>query len=95
MVTDGPDLDQPGIYEIKVQGRLDERWSEWFGGMTIAVEGGSDASPITTLTGVVADQAALRGIVSKIWDLNLALISLNRISKQRVEMSSTDDAQLV
>jgi hypothetical protein len=90
MVTDGRDLDKPGIYEIKVQGRLDERWSNWFGGMAIAVEGGSDVSPITTLTGVVADQAALRGIVSKIWDLNLALISLNRI-----EMNSKDNAQLV
>jgi len=95
MVTDGRDLDQPGIYEIKVQGRLDERWSEWFGGMAIAIEGGGGDLPITTLTGIVADQAALRGIVSKIWDLNLALISLNRVSTQRIEMSSKDSAQLV
>jgi hypothetical protein len=94
-MTDGPDLDKPGIYEIKVQGRLDERWSEWFGGMAIAVEGGGSDLPITTLTGVVADQAALRGIVSKIWDLNLALISLNRVSTQRIEMNSKDGAQLV
>jgi hypothetical protein len=90
MVTDGRDLDRQAVYEIKVQGRLDERWSEWFSGMAIAVEGGGSDLPITTLTGVVADQAALRGIVSKIWDLNLALISLNRI-----EMNSKDDAQLV
>jgi hypothetical protein len=95
MVTDRRDLDKPGIYEIKVKGRLDERWSEWFSGMAIAVEGGGSDLPITTLTGVVADQAALRGIVSKIWDLNLALISLNRVSTQPIEMSSEDDAQLV
>jgi hypothetical protein len=74
-----PGLDQAAVYQIQVQGKLDERWSDWFNGMTITVESESDGPPITTLTGPVADQAALRGILSKIWDLNLTLITVTRI----------------
>ena len=62
------------VYQIKVQGKLDESWSSWFSGLTITLEGDT-----TTLTGAVVDQAALRGILSKLWDLNLALISVNQI----------------
>jgi hypothetical protein len=66
--------DQPTIYQIKMQGRLDESWSGWFNGMTVTSDGDT-----TTLTGPVADQSALRGILTKLWDLNLALISVTRI----------------
>lgn len=69
-----PDLDGPMTYQIQVQGRLDEDWSDWFKGMTLTFEGG-----ITTLTGPVADQAALRGTLTRIWDVNLTLISVRRI----------------
>ncbi|MBN2004030.1 MAG: hypothetical protein JXA21_11805 [Anaerolineae bacterium] len=62
------------IFQIKIQGELRENWSDWFNGMSISTEG--DPS-ITTLTGTIADQAALRGILNKIWDLNLALISVS------------------
>jgi hypothetical protein len=62
------------VYQIKVQGRLDESWSGWFNNMAITFEGDT-----TTLTGAVVDQAALRGILSRLWDLNLALISVNQI----------------
>jgi hypothetical protein len=65
---------QHTLYQIKVQGRLDESWSGWFNGMAITFEGDT-----TTLTGAVVDQAALRGILSRLWDLNLALISVNLI----------------
>ena len=65
---------QPVVYQIKVQGKLDESWSSWFNSMAITFEGDT-----TTLTGAVIDQAALRGILSKLWDLNLALISVNQI----------------
>ncbi len=65
---------QHSVYQIKVQGRLDESWSGWFNSMAIAFEGNT-----TTLTGAVVDQAALRGILSRLWDLNLALISVNQI----------------
>jgi len=67
-------LDQPARYQIKVQGKLSENWSDWFSSMTVTLE-----NDVTILTGPVADQAALRGILSRIWDLNLTLISVNRI----------------
>jgi hypothetical protein len=71
------------MYEVKVKGTLDEQWSDWFNGMTIEVESAGDGTSITTLTGSVADQARLRGIVSKLWDLNLTLISVTRIGPGR------------
>jgi len=64
------------VYQIKVRGRLDARWSGSFGGMAIACQVGSDGLPTTTLTGAVVDQAALRGILWRLWDLNLRLISV-------------------
>ncbi len=63
------------LYQIKVQGKLDERWSEWFSGLAVAVENGIGNPPVTTLVGSI-DQAALRGILCKLWDLNLTLISV-------------------
>ena len=76
-------FDQAARYQIKVQGRLDEGWSDWFSGMTVTFENEGDDAPITTLTGAVTDQAALRGILPRIWDLNLTLISVNRIEWTR------------
>jgi hypothetical protein len=67
-------------YRIKVQGWIGERWANWFDGMTIAYEGTMDDSPITVLTGPVVDQAALRSLLTKIWDLNLTLISVIRVA---------------
>lgn len=72
-------IDQPTTYQIRVQGKLDENWSEWFGGLTIMGEGVDEETFITTLTGDVADQATLRGILTKIWDLGLTLISATRL----------------
>ena len=74
-----PGSEQPATYQIKVRGRLDERWSDWFNGMTLTFESASNSSPITTLTGAVADQAKLRGILSKIWDLNMTVISVTQV----------------
>jgi hypothetical protein len=67
-------LDQPAAYQIKVQGRLDETWSAWFDGMAITVESGDNGAAITTLTGTVADQVALYGLLSRIRDLGLPLL---------------------
>jgi hypothetical protein len=67
--------DEPAGYQIKVRAELDERWSDWFNGMTVQSEHGGDNPPITTLTGP-ADQSALRGMLAKIWDLGLTLISV-------------------
>jgi hypothetical protein len=69
-------LDRPAIYQIKVPGELGESWSDWAGGMTITVESDDDGLPITTLTGTV-DQAALQGLLRRLYSLGLPLISVN------------------
>jgi len=61
-------------YEIRVQERLDEHWSEWFEGLNVTHE--KDGA--TVLTGPVADQPALHGLLVKIRDLGLTLLSVNR-----------------
>ena len=78
-------LHQPATYQIKVPGHLDESWSEWAGGMTITLEGEEDGPPTTTLTGLVADQAALQSLLRRLYSLGLPLISVNW-----VECSSID-----
>jgi hypothetical protein len=65
------------IYHITVQGALDTAWQEWFSGMAITIDQDTDGV-LTTLKGPVADQAALRGILNKLWDLNLTVISVRR-----------------
>jgi hypothetical protein len=62
------------IYEIRVKGVLDSRWSEWFDGMTLS----NEASGETSLSGPVADQAALHGLLAKVRDLGLPLLSVHR-----------------
>jgi hypothetical protein len=69
-------------YEIKVEGELDESWEEWFSSMTVALENTAGGLPTTTLTGAVADQAALRGMLCRIWDLNLTIVSVRRIDEE-------------
>jgi hypothetical protein len=71
-------LHRPATYQIKVPGHLDQSWSDWAGGMTIAVEGEEDSPPVTTLTGTV-DQAALQGLLRRLYSLGLPLISVNWI----------------
>ncbi len=68
------------IYEIRVKGVLDDRWSEWFDGMTLSSD---DASGQTTLSGPVADQAALHGLLTKVRDLGLPLLSVRRRDPER------------
>ena len=58
-------------YRIKLKGRLDPEWSDWFGHMAISIEGGA-----TILSGPVEDQAALHGLLMRIRDLNLTLLSV-------------------
>jgi len=66
-------------YAIQVQGKLKEEWSAWFDGMTVTFTKDSNWGPLTTLVGAVADQSALRGILTRIWNLNLTLISVSRL----------------
>jgi hypothetical protein len=67
-------VDKPWLYEIRVEGQLTERWSAWFEGLAIR----SDPEGETSLTGQLADQAALFGVLSRIHDLNLVLVSVRR-----------------
>jgi hypothetical protein len=69
-------LDRPATYQIQVTGHLDESWSDWVGGMTITVESKGGDPPVTTLTGTV-DQAALQGLLRRLYSLGLPLISVN------------------
>lgn len=64
-------MGRPIAYQIKVRGRLGQGWSDWFDDMTLAFEHG-----ITTLTGPVADQSALLGILCKLGYLNVTLLSV-------------------
>ena len=65
----------PTVYQIRIAGNLDEHWSDWFGGLRIERRSHRE----TCITGPVADQAALHGILNRIFDLGLALISVQRI----------------
>ena len=67
------------IYQIIVQGCLDLSWSDWFEGMEITNETGKDAQLITTLNGNIEDQSTLRGILNRLWDLNLTILSVKRV----------------
>ena len=72
-------IEQSANYQIRVLGVLDGDWSDWFNGMTLACE--STDPPIATLTGFVVDQPALRGILNRLWDLNLILASVTRLDQ--------------
>jgi hypothetical protein len=67
------DLSEPMVYQIRIKGHLDGRWTDWFGGLTITLEENGD----TLLTGPVVDQAALHGLLRKVRDLGMPLLSVN------------------
>lgn len=73
-MTNGRNFDKPGIYQIRVKGNLDQRWSDWFDGFGITPQ----ADDETLLTGPVADQSALHGLLNKIRDLGLPLLLVKR-----------------
>jgi hypothetical protein len=69
-----------GVYEIKVSGHLHGKWSLWFEGLRITPGFRENREPITTIAGTVVDQAALHGILATIRDINIPLLSVNRIA---------------
>ena len=71
-------LTRPMTYQIKVQGHLDEYWSEWFDGLTVTYDEYDD----TNLTGRITDQAALHGLLKKVRDMGLPLISVNPVESK-------------
>jgi hypothetical protein len=70
----------PARYEIRVDSVLDHHWSEWFGGLRIEIEGYS-----TVLSGTVSDQPALLGVLDRLGDLGLSVISVRRLPLERWE----------
>ena len=71
----------PTWYEIRVEGCLDAGRAVWFQGMTLSVENHEDGRVATTMCGTVEDRAALHGILSRIRDLGLHLLSVQRIDR--------------
>ena len=73
-------IQRAAVYEIRVQGELDEGWTDWFGdGQRVSALDIRAERGVTTLTGQVADQPALFGLLLKIRDLSLALLSVNLV----------------
>jgi hypothetical protein len=68
-------MGQPVVYQICVQGQIEESWSEWFGGLSITAQTRGE----TLLTGPIIDQAALHGTLDKLYNMNLPLISVLRV----------------
>jgi hypothetical protein len=70
-----PDPSQPMIYHIRIKGHLGHQWTDWFEGLTITLEDNGE----TLLTGPVIDQAALHGLLKRVRDLGMPLLSVNRV----------------
>ena len=77
-MTDGRNPNKPAIYQIRVKANLDLKWSDWFDGFTITPLGSSE----TSITGLVADQAALHGLLGKIRDLGLPLVLVKQVESE-------------
>jgi hypothetical protein len=80
------DIAQPIVYQIRLKGHLDSQWADWFGGLTITLE--EDGN--TLLTGPVVDQAALFGLLKKVRDLGLPLISIDCVEPGKQDRSKAE-----
>ena len=78
------DPGQPIVYQIRLRGHLSDQWKNWFGGLTITLEEDGD----TLLTGPVPDQAALFGLLKKVRDLGMQLISVNCVDTGKQDRST-------
>ncbi len=84
-----PETGLPWIYQIKALGQLSRSWSSWLDDLNITCETGEGSGdPVITFTGPVVDQAALRSLLNRIWDLNLTVISLTRLQRSEAGRGS-------
>jgi hypothetical protein len=81
---------EAGRYNIRLKGHLDTRWAAWFDGLSLTHE--SDAT--TLIHGLVADQAALHGLLQKVRDLGLTLVSVTQVEPDRPDRPTTETRQL-
>jgi hypothetical protein len=77
-MANGREYDKPAVYQIRVKGNLEPKWSEWFDGLSVT----QPAEGETLLSGLVADQPALYGLLTKIMNLGLPLLSVVRLEGQ-------------
>ncbi len=77
------DPGQPLVYQIRIKGHLGRQWTGWFGGLTLTLEDNGE----TLLTGPVVDQAALHGVLRKVRDLGMPLLSVNRGKPGQADVS--------
>jgi hypothetical protein len=77
------DSSKPLVYQIMIKGHLGSEWTDWFEGLTITLEDGGD----TLLTGPVVDQAALHGLLKKVRDLGLPLVSVSLVEPDQADAS--------
>jgi hypothetical protein len=73
-------------YQITVEGKIDSSWSDWFACLSVASYQEPDGMFVTTIHGVLNDQAALRGLLNRLWDLNLEVVSLQRVDTQNINL---------
>ena len=78
--------DEPTLYEIRIQGHLDDRWVEWFDGLSFT----HDGDGTTLLAGPVVDQAALHGVLKKVRNLALTLVSVIRVDREQPALPHVD-----
>ena len=81
------DPDQPLVYQIRIKGHLGREWTDWFGGLTIRLTDNGE----TLLTGPVVDQAALHGLLRKVRDLGVPLLSVSRVKASEAEESGVNE----
>jgi hypothetical protein len=86
-----PTLDRPATYQIQVPGELDESLSDWIQGMTIAVESEGEDPPVTTLTGTV-DQATSHGLLKKVRNPGVPLLSVNRVESEQADAVDSEQS---
>ncbi len=84
--TPTPDRPESGRYEIRLTGHLDAHWAAWFDGLTVSQE--NDGT--TVISGPIADQAALHGVLQRVRDLGLPLVSVTRVEPDPIETTGIE-----